>query len=111
MSYRPQLTTVALISALALASCSKPTAKYAVEEVSLAQVSADLAAKKTTSAAVTQAYIDRIKSYNAALNAVIVIMPDALKQAEASDKRRADGKALGPLDGVPVVLKDNIEAT
>lgn len=102
----------ALLSSLALAGCSKdaPEKPYAVEEVSLVQVSADLAAKATTSAAVTKAYIDRINTYNAALNAVIVVAPDALAQAAASDKRRADGKALGPLDGVPILVKDNIDA-
>lgn len=99
-----------LISCLALTACSREK-PYAVEEVSLAQLSADLAAKKTTSAAVTQAYIDRIKMYNAPLNAIIAVAPDALAQAKASDKRRAEGKALGPLDGIPIVLKDNIDAT
>ena len=99
-----------LISCLALTACTKEK-PYAVEEVSLAQLSADLAAKKTTSAAVTQAYIDRIKMYNAPLNAIIAVAPDAIAQAQASDKRRAEGKSLGPLDGVPVILKDNIDAT
>lgn len=99
-----------LISCLALTACSKEK-PYAVEEVSLAQLSADLAAKKTTSAAVTQAYIDRIKMYNAPLNAIIAVAPDAVAQAQASDKRRAEGKALGPLDGIPIILKDNIDAT
>ena len=102
----------ALISTLTLAGCSKetPETPYAVEEVSLAQISADLSAKKTTSAAVTQAYIDRINMYDGPLNAVIVVAPDALEQAAASDRRRADGKSLGPLDGIPVLLKDNIDA-
>jgi amidase len=42
---------------------------------------------------------------------VILIAPDAEQQAAAADKRRADGKALGPLDGVPILIKDNIDAT
>ena len=101
-----------MTSALALAACSKQeTAKpYAVEEVSLAKLAADLAAKQTTSVAVTQAYIDRIKQYDANLHAIIAVVPDALKQAAASDQRRKEGKALGPLDGVPIILKDNIDA-
>ena len=111
MLNRPFIGLV-LVSALALAACSKnETAKpYAVEEVSLAQVSADLAGKQTTSVAVTKAYIDRIKAYNGVLHAVILVAPDALEQAAASDKRRAEGKALGPMDGVPILLKDNIDA-
>src|SRR5689334_5146879 len=112
MTHR-SIVRASLMSFLALAACSEqkaPQKSYAVEEVSLAKLSADLAAKATTSAAVTQAYIDRINLYNSSLNAIIVVAPDALQQAAASDRRRAEGKALGPLDGVPVLLKDNIDA-
>src|SRR4051812_45141748 len=106
------IITAALMSFLALAACSQqraPQKPYAVEEVSLAKLSADLAAKATTSVAVTQAYIDRINMYNSSLNAIIVVAPDALEQAAASDQRRAEGKSLGSLDGVPILLKDNID--
>lgn len=111
MRYRSMMCA-ALAAFLVLAACSREeTPKpYAVEDVSLAQISADLAAKTTTSVAVTQAYIDRINMYDGPLNAVIAVAPDALAQAAASDRRRTDGKSLGPLDGVPVLLKDNIDA-
>lgn len=105
------LISVAVIGALSLAACSKKEpAAYAVEETPLSQISADLAAGKTTSVAVTQAYIARIKADDGPLHAVIRIAPDALDQAAASDKRRAEGHALGPMDGIPVLLKDNIDA-
>ena len=95
---------------LALSTCARvPAAPYDVEETSLAQVSADLATRYTTSEAVTQAYIARIKAYDAALHAIIAIAPDAIAQAQASDARRRHGKTLGPLDGVPILLKDNID--
>ncbi len=112
MRYR-QATCLALTTSLLLVSCSKTeTAKpYAVEEVPLAQVSADLVAGKATAVAVTKAYIERIRAYDGPLHSVIAIAPDALDQAAASDKRRKEGKALGPLDGVPILLKDNIDAT
>ena len=91
MHFRP-LLSAALISTLAIAACSKQDAKpYAVEEVSLAQISDDLASGKTTSVAVTKAYIERIKQYDPQLHSVILIAPDALDQAAASDKRRKDG--------------------
>ena len=98
--------SVAIILTMPLAACSKKDeAPYAVEEVPLTQVMADLAAKKTTSVAVTKAYIARIKQYDAPLHAVILVAPDAEQQAAAADKRRADGKTLGPLDGVPILIK------
>jgi amidase len=102
---------IALASALALGGCGEETpTPYEVEEVSLSQIADDLAAGKTTSVNVTQAYISRIAALDGPLNAVIMTAPDALKQAEASDTRRKQGKTLGPLDGVPILLKDNIDA-
>lgn len=106
------LTALALVLSLSLASCSQeePPKPYAVEEVPLSKVSDDLAAGNTTSVAVTQAYIDRIKMYDAPLKSVIMVAPDALAQAKASDERRKGGKSLGYLDGVPILLKDNLDA-
>ena len=105
------LTCLTLASVLTLCACAKQEqAAYNVEEAPLAQISADLAAGKTTSVAVTKAYIARVGAYDGALHAVIKMAPDALEQAAASDKRRKDGRPLGPLDGVPVMFKDNIDA-
>lgn len=101
-----------LLSAVALAACMRVAAaagSYEVEDVPLSQIAADLAAGKTTSVEVTQAYIDRIHRYDGPLHAVIGIDPDALKQAAAADQRRKAHKTLGPLDGVPLLLKDNID--
>lgn len=112
MMNRRCFTSLALLVSLGLAACGKeePAAPYNVEEVPLSQISDDLAAGKMTSAAITQSYIDRITMYDGPLNGVIAVAPDALQQAAASDARRKDGKALGPLDGVPILLKDNIDA-
>jgi amidase len=107
---RRSVITAALVSTLALAACSKEEKPYAVDEVSLAQVSSDLASGKTTSVAATKAYIARIKALDAPLHAVISISSDALDQAAAADARRKAGKTLGPLDGVPILIKDNIDA-
>lgn len=111
MTHR-SLATLAVTFVLALGGCSQedPAKPYAVEDVPLSQISADLAGGATTSAAITQAYIERIKTYDAPLKSVIMIAPDAAQQAAASDQRRKDGKAIGPLDGIPILLKDNIDA-
>lgn len=99
--------------ALALALCMRiatAAGSYQVEEVPLSQLATDLAAGKTTSVALTRAYISRIETYDGALNAVIGVAGDALEQAAASDARRRRKQSLGPLDGVPILLKDNIDA-
>ncbi|RYD48851.1 MAG: amidase, partial [Sphingomonadales bacterium] len=65
-----------------------------------------------TSEAMTRAYIDRIQTIDRqgpTLRSVIAISPNALDQARASDARRKAGTRLGPLDGIPVLIKDNIE--
>lgn len=83
-----------------------------VTEVSIAQLRAALEAGQTTAVELVQAYLARIDAYDGphtatALNAVVVRNPDALKEAEASDARRAKGETLGPLDGIPYTAKDS----
>jgi len=81
-----------------------------VEERSIAELSRALAAEDTSSEDLVSAYIDRIEEIDRAgprLNSVIAINPDALAQARAAD---ANGhRARGPLYGVPILIKDNIE--
>lgn len=56
-------------------------------------------------------YIDRIRTYDInGLNAVIALNPDLLTQARAMDAQRSAGVVLGPLHGIPVLIKDNIAA-
>ncbi len=66
-------------------------------------------ASGTTSEALTQACLDRIARYNPAYNAIIFLNPEALADARAIDRRRASGEVLGPLAGVPVVVKDPMD--
>ncbi|MEZ5955054.1 MAG: amidase [Hyphomonas sp.] len=121
---------MALSSALALgilAGCGAPPAPALESEVraersyeatgwiaqTLPDIAAALDAGEITSVELTQAYLDRITVLDRQgphLQAVIATNAHALTDAAASDARRADGKALGPLDGVPILLKDNIES-
>ncbi|SDN43196.1 amidase [Pseudomonas poae] len=83
-----------------------------VTEVSIAQLRAALESGQTTAVELVKAYLARIDAYDGphtatALNAVVVRNPDALKEAEASDARRAKGETLGPLDGIPYTAKDS----
>ena len=52
---------------------------------------------------------ERIRKHDPALNAIIEINPQALEIARELDRERASGKVRGPLHGIPVLLKDNIE--
>ena len=101
---------------LALLLMAAPAAAFAqaapvVEEQSIDQLRAAMASG-TSSEAITRAYLARIEAMDRkgpALRAVIAVNPDAIAEAQASDARRKAKKLLGPLDGVPILIKDNIE--
>lgn len=83
-----------------------------VTEVSIAELRDALESGRTTAVELVKAYLARIDAYDGkdtatALNAVVVRNPEALKEAEASDARRARGEVLGPLDGIPYTAKDS----
>lgn len=75
----------------------------------IAELSAMLAAGETTSVEITQAVIDRTAAVDGKVKAFLSTdADDALAQAKASDERRAAGKSLGVLDGIPVGIKDTL---
>lgn len=85
---------------------------FQVHEASIADLRRALETGETTSVELVDAYLARIAAYDApgtetALNAVVVHNPDAHAEAEASDARRAAGRTLGPLDGIPYTAKDS----
>ncbi|MEJ2665578.1 MAG: amidase [Deinococcales bacterium] len=78
-----------------------------IDDMRSALASAEVSARE-----LTQGYLERVAAIDRAgpgLNAVIELGPQALTQAEACDRERAEGGALGPLHGIPVMLKDNID--
>jgi amidase len=87
---------------------------YAVEEKSVADLQADLAAGKVTSEQLVRLYLARIASVDVAgpaLHSVLALNPDAIAAARGADAARRAGKAKGPLFGIPILIKDNIETS
>lgn len=75
----------------------------------ISELAAMLAAGETTSVAITQAVIDRTAAVDGQVKAFLSTdADDALAQAKASDERRAAGNARGPLDGIPIGIKDTL---
>lgn len=94
------------------AANSAPTLAALVEERSISQLQADLAAGRTTSEALVAAYLARIAAIDSAgpaLRSVIAVSPNAAAEARALDAERRAGRVRGPLHGVPILVKDNIE--
>ena len=83
-----------------------------VEEQDIAQIRQGYQDGRYTVTEVVEAYLDRIASIDKSgpgLNAVISINPDAIQIAEELDKELKAGKSRGPMHGIPVILKDNID--
>ena len=62
-----------------------------------------------SSETLVQLYLERIEEYNAQYNAILYINENALEEAKELDKKREDGNILGPLHGIPIVVKTNID--
>jgi amidase len=80
-----------------------------VDSATIPELNRLLSSGELTSVELTSAYLERIRTVDPLLRAVLFVDPSALVQAAASDRRRAGGRPLGPLDGIPVLLKDNID--
>jgi amidase len=87
-------------------------APFELEEVTIADLQAGMAAGRFTARSITQAYLDRIAELDRKgpmLRHVIEINPDALAIATALDAERKAGKVRGPLHGIPILVKDNVD--
>jgi amidase len=111
------LTTV--IAAICLAGCAAsspvmPLERRAVDvvELSVSEAAERLADGRLTSVELTRAYLARIAAVDDAgptLGAVIELDAAALAEAAERDRERAAGQIRGPMHGIPVLLKDNID--
>ena len=79
------------------------------EEESIAGLRASMASGDLTCRALTESYLARIEAIDPELHSVMEVNPDALEIADAMDEARRAGIDRGPLHGIPVLLKDNIE--
>lgn len=78
-------------------------------DMTAAEAQAGFASGKFCSEDLTRACLERISRYNARYVALITMNDEALGDAREIDRRRQAGEALGPLAGVPVVVKDTID--
>jgi aspartyl-tRNA(Asn)/glutamyl-tRNA(Gln) amidotransferase subunit A len=78
--------------------------------LSLAEAAARIRSRAVTSTQLTEACLARIETYNPKLNCFITVMrAQALAQARELDAEQRTGKLRGPLHGIPIALKDNID--
>ena len=85
---------------------------FPFEEATIADLSARMKKGEITSAGITRAYLDRIAALDrgpSGLRSIIETNPDAEKIAASLDTERRAGRVRGPLHGLPILVKDNIE--
>ncbi len=104
-----------------LSSCLQPTVSSSTpedysafewNEVTITQLQEKMSSGALTSAGITQKYLDRIERIDKngpELRSVIEVNPDAIEIARKMDAERKSGKIRGPLHGIPVLIKDNID--
>jgi len=109
MSMRHLLPAVLLAAALPTLASARDVA---VEERTAEQLQAEMTAGRASAEDIARAYLRRIAAMDRrgpTLRAVIAVNPRALEQARALDAERRAGRVRGPLHGVPVLVKDNVE--
>jgi amidase len=85
---------------------------FELEEVTIDELQSAMKSGKFTARSVTEQYLQRIQEVDKqgpAINSVIEINPDALEIAESLDRERKEKGTRGPLHGIPVLIKDNID--
>lgn len=92
--------------------CTAQRTAFQVEEATIADIHAAMAAGQLTARRLVEMYLARIEAYDKrgpALNAIIVVNPRALVRADSLDAALARSGFVGPLHGIPVIVKDNYD--
>ncbi len=102
------------IAGIAHSKMNVPTGtEFGLQEATVDELQSLMSKGKSNSVNITKAYLKRIAEIDKAgpkLNAVIELNPDALNIAAQMDQERKGGKVRGPLHGIPVLIKDNIDS-
>jgi len=100
------------LAVLQTAPAAQPAPRFAVDEATIAQIQEALRGGTLTCRQLVAAYLARVEAYDKngpAINAIVMVNPEVLAQADALDARARAGVFAGPLHCVPLIVKDNFE--
>ena len=101
-----------ILLVLGVMSASNSSADFKVEETSITAIQRAMADGEVNSVELVQQSLARIAAYDKtgpSVNAIITLNPRALDRARELDKLYARGEILGPLHGIPIIVKDNYD--
>ena len=103
--------TISLLLTVAARRQSDAKKPFNIVEATIPEMQKAMTEGRITSRELVLLHLARIAMHEDKLNAVMVVNPNALQEAEERDRERAAGKVRGPLHGIPIALKDNIQTT
>jgi amidase len=112
LGYAALGSALALAKPLSAVAQSAPAANPELEEITIGELQDGMSGGRWTSRAIAERYLGRIDATDKrgpTINAIIELNPEALAIADAMDRERKAGHVRGPLHGIPVVIKDNID--
>jgi amidase len=125
MKRRNFIQNIGLVGAAVpvLSACSSSTkneetdantsTSFPLSEITIDELQQKMSSGELTARAIAELYLKRIEAIDKSgptINSVIELNPDALAIADAMDAERKAGKVRGPMHGIPVIIKDNIDS-
>ena len=111
MRWRTRIILGTVVIAAATGAAAQNQRRFSVVEASISGMRQAMEQRRVTSRELVQQSLTRIALYEDTLNAIITVNLKALDEADERDRERAAGRIRGPLHGIPIALKDNIQTT